>query len=321
LIWRIIRSVSRYGSLVLIKAALFAGISAFASVNQPQSDLAPVQEGVRHDPLADRVSPASESLLKRFSRDLKVSLSAHLVTPAERKIVASALAQLAPFQREVLLTRLRAIYFIDGLPNNALTFSDGESASEPTYSIAVRSGALNETISELVTRKERTLFDTAGSDLSVTVDAGTLNAMIYVLLHEATHVVDFVDGVSPDPAHPGGDHPIASGIWREDRTLADEYRLPILMDILWRNGRPMSITHAVDLYDALRLTPFISVYASCEPNDDFAELVAWSELAGRFHQPYRIVISKGATIVRVFEPAHSHLVRMRQKSLRQLIGS
>ena len=144
--------------------------------------------------------------------------------------------------------------------------------------------------------------------------------MVYVLLHEATQVVDFVEGVSPDPAHPGGNHPLASGIWREDRTLGDEYKLPILMDILWRNGRPMSIAHAVDLYDALGRTPFISVYASCDPNDDFAELAAWSELTERLHQPYRIVISKSTTVIRVFEPAHSHLVRMRQNVLRQLIG-
>lgn len=321
MIWRIIRNGSRNGRLVLIKTALCACIPTFAGISQPQNDVASVHDVARQDWLVDRVSSAPEAVLKKFSDQLKVNLSAHLVTPAEREIVENALAQLTPLHREMLLKRLRAIYFIDGLPNNALTFADGGSTAEPTYSIAVRSGALHETVSELVTRKERTLFNTAGSDLSVTVDAGTLNAMVYVLLHEATHVVDFVEGVSPDPDHPGGDHPIASGIWRENRTLVDEYKLPILMDILWRGGRPMSITHAVDLYGALGRTPFISVYASCDPNDDFAELVAWSELTGRLHQPYRIVISKGATIIRVFEPAHSLLVRMRQKSLRQLLGS
>jgi hypothetical protein len=303
-------------------ATLCAGIATYAAISQPQSDVASVQDLARQDSLEDRVSPAPEDLLKQFSHELNVNVSAHIVTPAERAIVTNALAQLTPLQREVLQKRLRAIYFIDGLPNNALTFSEGGSKVEPTYSIAVRAGVLHETISELVTRKERTLFDSAGSDLSVTVDAGTLNAMVYVLLHEATHIVDFVVGATPDnPAHPGGNHPLVSGIWRDSRTPVDEYRLPILMGILWRTGRAMPITQAADLYGALGRTPFISVYASCDSHDDLAELVAWTELTGRLHQPYRIVISKGTAVTRVIEPAHSNLVQIRLKYVSQLIGS
>ena len=305
----------------VILATFSVGITAYAGTIQQQSDVPPVQNVAHRHRLEDRVSSAPNKLLERFSDELNVKLSAHLVTPAEGAILTNALAQLTPFQREVLQNHLHAIYFIDGLPNNALTFPDGGPISKRMYSIAVRAGVLHETISELVTRKERTLFDSAGSDLSVTVNGGTLNAMVYVLLHEATHIVDFAVGATPDPAHPGGNHPLVSGIWRDNRTPVDEYRLPILMGILWRNGRALSITHAADLYDALGRTPFISVYASCDSPDDLAELVAWTELTARLHQPYRIVISKGTTVMRVIEPAHSNLVQMRLKYLSQLTGS
>ena len=304
-----------------ILITLWAGIAAYAGTIQQQSHAAPVPNVARQVPLEDRASSAPESLLKRFSNELNVNVSAHIVTPVERIILANALAQLTPFQREVLQNRLHAIYFIDGLPNNALTFPDGGTTTEPVYSIAVRAGALHETVSELVTRKERTLFDSAASELSVTVDGGTLNAMVYVLLHETTHIVDFAVGATPDPAHPIGDHPLVSGIWRDGITPADQYRLPLLMGIFWRTGRVMPITHAADLYDALGRTPFISVYASCDSHDDLAELVAWTELTGRLHQPYRILISKGANVMRVIEPAQSELVQARRKYLSQLTGS
>lgn len=304
----------------VILAAFCVGITAYAGTIQQQSDTPPVQNVAHQDALEDRVSTAPDRLLKRFSDALNVKLSPHLVTPAEGGILTNALVQLTPFQREVLQNHLHAIYFIDGLPNNALTFPDGGPTSKRIYSIVVRAGVLHETISELVTRKERTLFDSAGSDLFVTVDGGTLNAMVYVLLHEATHVVDFAVGATPDTTHPSGDHPLVSGIWRDGMTPADEYRLPILMGIVWRNGRAMPITHAADLYDALGRTPFISVYASCDSHDDLAELVAWSELTGRLHQPYRIVIAKGAKIIRVIEPAKSELVQARIRYLPQLIG-
>jgi len=304
----------------VIFATFCVGITAYAGTIQQQSDALPVPNVAHQDPLEDRVSSAPDKLIKWFSDKLNVKVSAHTVTPAEQAILANALAQLTPFQREVLQNRLHAIYFIDGLPNNALTFPDSGPTTKPMYSIAVRAGALHETVSELVTRKERNLFDSAGSELSVTVDGGTLNALVYVLLHEATHVVDSAVGANPDTTHPQGDHPLVSGIWRDGMTPVDEYRLPILMGIFWRTGRVIPITQATDLYDALGRTPFISVYASCDSHDDLAELVAWTELTGRLHQPYRILIAKGANVIHVIEPAKSELVQARIKHLSQLTG-
>jgi hypothetical protein len=93
------------------------------------------------------------------------------------------------------------------------------------------------------------------------------------------------------------------------------------MRILWRNGRAIPIAHAADLYDVLGRTPFISVYASCDSRDDLAELVARTQLAGRLHQPYRIVIAKRTKVIRVIEPAKSKLVQARIRYLPQLVGS
>jgi hypothetical protein len=250
LIWRLIHTFRSNGKLgfnlarelnisacpAVILATFCFGITAYAGTIQ-QSDVSPLQNIAHQYPLEDRVSSAPEELLKRFSAELKMKLSAHIVTPAERAIVTNALTQLTPFQREVLQNRLHAIYFIDGLPNNALTFPDGGPTHGRMYSIIVRAGVLHETVSELVTRKERTLFDSPSSDLSGTVDGGTLDAMIYVLLHETTHVVDFSVGATPDATHASGDHPLVSGIWRDSTTPADEYRLPVLMGIVWKSGR------------------------------------------------------------------------------------
>ena len=288
---------------------------------QRQVGVADLQATERETPLKGRIKTAPQSLLSRFEDDLHVKLSPHPVTPSERLILAEALAQLAPLQRQVLERHLHAIYFIDGLPNNALTFPEEGKATETMYSIAVRAGALHETVSELVTRKERTLFDTTGSDMSVTVNAGHLNAMVYVMLHEGTHIVDFSVGATPDAAHRAGDYPLVSSVWRDPHTPVDEYRQPILMNIFWRTGRTLPVAEAADLYDALGRTPFISVYASCDSHDDLAELLAWPELTARLQQPYRILISKGENVIRVVEPAKSRLVKARVKYLRPLTGS
>lgn len=275
----------------------------------------------RTGPLVDRVVPAPESFLKKFGGELDAKLSSHAVTPAERKIVGDALTHLTPVQREVLRKRLHAIFFVDGLPNNALTHPADESAPKGAYSIAVRAGVLRETASELVTRKEQSLFDTAGSDMSLAVDVGNLDAMTYVLLHEATHVVDGSIGVIRDTATPAENHVLVRGVWRDRTTPAEPYRQPILMDVRYRqNGHVLPVSKAPELYDALGRTPFASVYGSCNWHEDLAELLAWTELTEHLHQPYRILIRKSGKVIRVIEPTKSELVRARLKDLAQLTG-
>ncbi len=68
------------------------------------------------------------------------------------------------------------------------------------YNITFRAGMLHETISEWATKKENKLFDRAENSVyTVSIEAGTLDAFIYVLLHEATHVVDAVLKITPHP--------------------------------------------------------------------------------------------------------------------------
>ena len=157
--------------------------------------------------------------------------------------------------------------------------------------------------------------------MSVAIDVGHLDAMTYVLLHEATHIVDGSLGVIRDTAAPTEYHPLVRGVWRDRTTPADPYRQPILMDIRYRqNGHVLPVSKAPELYDALGRTPFISVYGSCNWHEDIAELLAWTELTERLHQPYRILIQKGGKVIRVIEPAKSKLVQVRLKDLVQLTG-
>jgi hypothetical protein len=78
--WEIIRNAWRNRRPRVIAAILFAGIPTCTGISQPQSEGASVHNVARGSPIEDRVSPAPESLLKRFSNDLNVSVSAHIVT-------------------------------------------------------------------------------------------------------------------------------------------------------------------------------------------------------------------------------------------------
>jgi hypothetical protein len=169
-------------------------------------------------------------------------------------------------------------------------------------------------VSEWLTWKERTCFEATGSPLSVAVEAGELDAIVYVLLHEATHVVDSCLGITP--AIPSGDQPAGSafteGVWSGRTTHSPRHRDPLLERVRFRaGGQTLAIDRAESVYTALRRTPFVSLYGSSNWYDDLAEFVTLYHLTEVLRQPYRIVIRKEGKEAFAYEPMKSDVVRGR----------
>jgi hypothetical protein len=224
-------------------------------------------------------------------------------------------------QRRVLQVRLASISFVEGMPNNALTYPNPLDPTKQTFNITIRAGVLNETISELVTRKERTCFEAAPAPLELSIDAGAMDAVVYVLLHEATHVVDSSLSLTTDPRSgstgmsKGG---ITDGVWEDRLTSVSAFRGPLLQTTCWRRGgRKLGLGEAVAVYEELAETPFASLYGSNNWHDDIAELVAWSHLTRRMGQPYRIEIRDHGKLIHAYEPMKNPRVHNRLPLLKR----
>ena len=244
--------------------------------------------------------------------------TAHALTEAERLKLSAAYAALPPLHRRVLSERLRSVSFLDGMPNTALTSPVNPDEPYRLYHITIRAAILREDVSEWLTWKERTCFETAGSPLSVAVEAGKLDAILYVLLHEATHVVD--DCLRITPARPSGDRPaggapasaFTQGVWSGSTTPSPRYRDSLLERVRYRSGgQTFAIDQADSVYASLRRTPFVSLYGSINWYDDLAEYVTLYHLTEVLGQPCRIVIRKEGKEAFTYEPLKSALVRGR----------
>lgn len=278
----------------------------------------PVAAGQGHvDPTASlesRLGEPDASVLKMFADAGMPAPTRHVPTEAERQSLARAFAALPPQHQRVLRERLRRISFLDGMPNTALTSTVDPDAPVPVYDLTIRAGVLRETVSEFLTWKERTCFDAAGSTRTVVVEAGSLEAIVYVLLHEATHMVDGALGLTPGAVGSGSReaHPLTEDVWNDRLTIAPAYASPRLAGLAYRRGgRPVPIAEAVSVYEALRRTPFASLYGSSNWHDDLAELATWHHLTSRLGQPYRIVVRERDREVFVYEPMASPLVQRR----------
>jgi hypothetical protein len=274
-------------------------------------------------PLDSRVGEAEPSVLKMFADAGMPAPSAHVLTDAERRSLARAFTALPPVHQRVLRERLRRISFLDGMPNTALTSTVDPEAATPAYDLTVRAGVLHESVSEFLTKKERTCFDFSGSTRTVAIEAGTLEAIVYVLLHEATHMVDGALGLTPvEGRTPAADADLlTTGVWTDRLTVTSEYANPLLDGLVYRRGgRPIAVSDAHEVYGALQRTPFVSLYASSNWHDDVAELVAWHHLTSRMGQPYRIVVRERDQEVLVYEPMASPLVQGRLRLLTPTYG-
>jgi hypothetical protein len=267
--------------------------------------------------LDSRVREIPAAVIKMF-KEVGAAPVAHDLTEGERRKLSAAFMALPALHRRVLSERLRSVSFADGMPNTALTSTVNPGEPFRLFDITIRAAILRQNASEWLTEKERSCFDAAGSSLSVSIEAGKRDAIAFVLLHEATHIVDFSLEITPGPRSdepPAGAAPSSAftdGVWSERTIPAPPYRDPLRERVkYYTDGKTLAIDQAETVYTSLHRTPFASLYGSSNWHDDLAEYVAvyhWTEV---LKQPYRIVIRKAGKEVFVYEPMKSDLVRGR----------
>jgi len=262
-------------------------------------------------PLWDRVSPTPAKTLKFFNDAGLTDIRDHPLSASQKRALQIAVGNLTPLHRKVLGTQLLSISFLDGMPNNALTSYVVDLDPKAGFTITFRAGALDESASQLVTKKEQSCFLPDAEGRTVMVDIGGLDAMTYLLLHEGTHVVDRSLGLTPMPDVTVPTGQIAE-IWNTRVDPLEKYRFHHIYDLRYRaGGKLIPIDDAPQLYSDLLNTPFASLYGSTNWYDDLAELVAWTHITQHLSQPYNIDIRKADALVSSYQPLSSAGVQSR----------
>lgn len=266
-----------------------------------------------------RVLKAPESVFKKFI-EAGMDPSNHVLTEAEQKKVEKAFTILPPLYAKILKEHLHSISFMDNMPNTALASLLETADSTKQFNITFRAGILNETVSEWATWKEKSAFDnTANPALEIQIDAGKLDAIQYVLLHETTHVVDAVLNLTP---HAEKEDSLVShttftkDIWRLFNAPVVKFTNPLLERTRFRSGEIQPISSATEIYNALNKTPFPSLYGMASWYEDLAELITIYHFTNKLDQPFIIYIKEHEKVRSKFEPIKKKLVKRRVKQLR-----
>lgn len=265
-------------------------------------------------PFASRITAPPDTVMQHFHPGFGLTPTAHPPSEAERAKVIKVLQQLPPFAQQAFREHVRTISFIDGIAGNGTSMMEADS-TVPVLNVVVRASILNENMSEFLTRKERSCYISTGSNEAVSVEAGSLPALLYVLLHESVHVVDISnrhgEDTPPRLFKAEAASQLVQGIWDNATTAVAAYRSPLLEESWFRTRKPVSIDKAETTYQMLARTPFVPLYGSSTWYEDLAELVTTYYLTQRLQQPYRIVLLREAGTLYSLRPMDSDLVKAR----------
>jgi hypothetical protein len=251
---------------------------------------------------------------ERFADAGMKGVHAHGLTESERVTIEKAIESLPELHRQVLSERLRSLSFVDGVPGEG-TGLTSRSEDGQSYDITLRASLITESLSKFLTTKERRVFE-GRMYRDVVVRGDGVNALTYVFLHEATHVVDAVLGLTRDTSAP-----LERGVWI-GRTAPDaRYCTELALKTRFRGMPPLATSDADNVYRSLSRTPFVSLYSTASASEDLAELVSWYVVRSRHRGKLVVTVrtSSGRVIER-FEPMNFPLVRARYADVERLLS-
>lgn len=310
-------------SYILLTVLLAANISSIAQVRKPvpqKLDIQTIQKKYGLDPessLISRLTTTPDDVMAIF-REAGMAPTEHQMTKEELRIVSDAIAVLPPLHQRVLKRHLKSISFVDNMPNTAITAPITKDEPTKLFHIAFRAGILHQTISEWVTEKEKTCYNKDDSTFSISIQAGLMSALTYVLLHEGTHVVDGslgllnTDTIAGRPVADRFRADFSKNIWGDIRTHIWSFPDSLVVKSIFRpGGRRFDLSEAERVYQGLSQAPFVSLYGSASWHEDLAELLTVYHLTQMCGQPFQVIVKKNETEIFRYEPASSMAVRRR----------
>lgn len=272
--------------------------------------------------IASRVSLPPESVLKYLNEIDGRQYRASLPDKREMAILIDAIKSLSPGVKNVLQKRLLGIYFVDDFMTGGLTDWVLDEKGDLYAYMVFRSSLFEMDVSEFLTYRENTAFQNSSNDLIAVLISEKQNAMYYIMHHETAHVYDYSMGVTPytEPAvqslikHRSEIQDPAKGIWKEYRVPVPDADFALRKNASFYGfrGKPdLTYDQAMEIYNGMYDSPFVSLYGSMSWAEDFAELVAYRYLLQKKKFSCEIVyIRKGEEVVR-WRPADNPVIQFR----------
>jgi hypothetical protein len=278
-------------------------------------------------PLIDRLTDAPAELLDLYASIEKTPPLPCRLSEAEREQIRRVLDRLPLRHREVLQQRLIGVYCVDNFAGSGMAdYILGP--GEQLYAVLVlHRRVFTMKAAELLSFRENTAFGQADPQVGIRVELSEeVSALAYIVLHETSHIVDYVQRHTPyvEPAlfelfgRSPRDTPFTDQAWSDYSVLRPsiDFGYKEKLRFYGLGGEPaLTNREAVPVYEALSRTPFASLYACLNWAEDFAEFVTFYYLVQAWGAHYAIRVEHQGDTLFTYEPMRSPLVTERARLL------
>jgi hypothetical protein len=263
--------------------------------------------------LESRIQVIPDSIIKSLMRfDKRNDYQPYMPTAGELNMFAEYVKVIPLLNRQVIQSSLVRIYFIKNFIGAGMT-DFILSKDRKVYTILyINPSVFTTGISEWITYRENSMFKN-NDNVNIKVDCGKkYTALMYVLLHETSHVVDYVHPRTPytDPNYAAvqglsGDlTPFVEGVWKSYDVMDKKTEITESRYLHAYGLHPASIdaSKISSLYEKLSRTPVMSAYSSKSWAEDFADTITFYHLTQKLKQPFIITISEKGKSDVVYQP-------------------
>ncbi len=263
--------------------------------------------------LESRIQIIPESALKLLMQfDKRNDYQSYMPTDNELKMFMEYCEIIPPVNRQVMLSSLVRIYFVKNFIGAGMV-DFVLSEDRKVYTILyINPSVLTTGMSEWITNRENSIFRKS-LDVQVKVNCGNkYTALMYLLLHETSHIVDYVDTRTPfvEPHFAkaqglsGDMTPFVKDIWESYDVMNSKTGITESKNIHAYGLYPAAIdaSQISSLYEKLSQTPVNSAYSAKNWAEDFADTITFYHLTQKLNQPFTITISEIGKTDIVYQP-------------------
>ena len=149
--------------------------------------------------LIDRVKKPPEFILSYLnSMDNTDKYSSYIPTESDMETIGKSFSLLPKLHKQILQDRLISIYFIDNFLGSGLADIVLSENDEMYAFLVFNASVLKTSLSELITYKENTYFIQNEPSIQIEIELSEeIPGLLYIMLHESTHIVDFIERFTP----------------------------------------------------------------------------------------------------------------------------
>ena len=262
-------------------------------------------------PLIDRIQMASDDVINwLISYDLSNTYKPYTLTDLEKELFTEYYNLLPEKLRNIMYEKVICIFFIEGFEGSGMVIADFDNKEKMFVVSFLNPDLFRYNLTEWLSLRENSVFDD-NSDISIFVEiSDEYSALLFALLHEASHVYDYYNQVTPfvEARLQNNKSPVKTnftdGVWVNHSQAVSGFDFPYRSELYaWGLGAVLDKTLAMGIYRNLSKTPFTSIYGSQNWAEDFSETFTWFYLTNYLNCSYRIIVTDHNSLETfVYEP-------------------